>query len=208
MRKSLKANKLDVPLSTAWTLQLQSASDNVVIRNAKAQGGFALIDMIFVCGLIGLLSGIALPRLMLAKQAAGSASAIGSMRVISSAQLTFALTCGSGFYAPKLTTLGTPPPGSNEPFVSPDLTSADSIIKSGYAIQMAAAPYVGAPSTCNGLSPDQAGQGFRAAADPTEATNMRFFGINSYGLVYEDVVSLFAPMPEVGEPSAGHPLMH
>ena len=180
----------------------------MVIRNAKAQGGFALIDMIFVCGLIGLLSGIALPRLMLAKQAAGSASAIGTMRVLSSAQLTFALTCGSGFYAPKLTTLGTPPPGSNEPFVSPDLTSADSIVKSGYVIQMTAAPYTGAPSTCNGLPPDQSGQGFRAAADPTETQNVRFFGINSYGLVYEDVVTLFTVMPEVGEPSAGHPLMH
>jgi type II secretory pathway pseudopilin PulG len=208
MCNSLKRNKLDVLLSTARTLQLRSPSDNVVIRNAKAQGGFALIDMIFVCGLIGLLSGIALPRLMLAKQAAGSASAIGSMRVLSSAQLTFALTCGSGFYAPKLTTLGTPPPGSNEPFVSPDLTTADSVIKSGYVIQMAAAPYSGAPSTCNGLPPNEAGQGFRAAADPTESQNVRFFGINSYGLVYEDTVSLFAPMPEVGEPSAGHPLMH
>ena len=206
MCKSLRTNKLDVSLTTARTLHLQSASDNVVIRNAKAQGGFALIDMIFVCGLIGLLSGIALPRLMLAKQAAGSASAIGSMRVLSSAQLTFALTCGSGFYAPKLTTLGTPPPGSTEAFVSPDLTNADSIIKSGYVIQMAAAPYTGAPSTCNGLPPDQAGQGFRAAADPTETQNLRFFGINSYGIVYEDVISLFAPMPEVGEPSAGHPL--
>ena len=45
----------------------------------KAQG-FALIDLIFVCGIIGLLSSIALPRLMLAKQAAGAASAIGIMR--------------------------------------------------------------------------------------------------------------------------------
>jgi type II secretory pathway pseudopilin PulG len=48
-----------------------------VIRKAQ---GFALIDVIFVCGIIGLLSGIALPRLMLAKQSAGAAAAIGSMR--------------------------------------------------------------------------------------------------------------------------------
>ena len=81
----------------------------VTIRKAH---GFALIDLIFVCGIIGLLASIALPRLLAAQQSAGAASAIGSMRAINSAQLTFALTCGSGFYAPDLPTLGTPPPGS------------------------------------------------------------------------------------------------
>src|ERR1700731_1820382 len=90
------------------------------VRKRQAQG-FALIDLIFVCGIIGLLCSIALPRLLLAKQAAGSASAIGSMRTISSAQLTYALTCGNGFYAPSLTPPGPPPPGSHEPFIGGDL---------------------------------------------------------------------------------------
>src|SRR4029434_3756880 len=69
------------------------------VRTGKAQG-FALIDLIFVCGIIGLLCGIAMPRLLLAKQTAYSASAVGSMRAINSSQLTYALTCGNGFYAP------------------------------------------------------------------------------------------------------------
>ncbi len=178
----------------------------MVVR--KSQSGFALIDVIFVCGLIGLLCGIAIPKLLLAKQAAGAASAIGSMRVIASSELTFALTCGGGFYAPNLTTLGTPPPGSNEPYLSPDLTASDSVIKSGYNIQLDAAAFGGSPSTCNGLGPGEAGQGFRAAADPTDGGNFRFFGINSYGLIYEDVTTLFGGMPEVGEPPVGHPLTH
>jgi type II secretory pathway pseudopilin PulG len=59
--------------------------------------GFALIDMIFVCGIIGLLCSIAMPRLFLAKQSAASASAVASMRLINSSQLTYALTCGAGF---------------------------------------------------------------------------------------------------------------
>ena len=66
-----------------------------ILMNRKPQG-FALIDLIFVCGIIGLLASIALPRLTLAKSAAGAASAIGSMRAINSAELTFALTCGAG----------------------------------------------------------------------------------------------------------------
>ena len=176
-----------------------------IVRTNKAQG-FALIDLIFVCGIIGLLASIALPRLLLAKQMAGAASAIGSMRALNSAQLTFALTCGSGFYAPKLTTLGTPPPGTNEPYVSGGLGLSDTVIKSNYVIQMVSAAYAGSPGTCNGLAPGESGQGFRAAADPASPGNPRFFGTNANNLIYEDTATLFVDMPEVGEPPSGHPL--
>ena len=175
------------------------------MRTRSAQG-FALIDLIFVCGIIGLLCSIALPRLLLAKQAAGSASAIGSMRAVNSAELTYALTCGNGFYAPNLTTLGTAPPGSNEPFIAGGLGSADVVNKSSYTIQLSATAYAGAPDSCNGLGPGMAGQGYKAAADPNEPVNTRFFAINASGLIYEDTASLWATMPEVGEPVAGHPL--
>jgi type IV pilus assembly protein PilA len=176
-------------------------------RRSRAHG-FALIDVIFVCGLIGILCAIALPRLLLAKQAAGAASAIGSMRAINSAQLTFALTCGSGFYAPSLTTLGTPPSGSNDAFIAPGLAAADVVQKSGYTIKLAAAPFAGAPPTCNGLAAGAAGQGFRASADSTEPTNLRFFATNANALIFEDTSSLFASMPEIGAPPSGHPLTH
>src|SRR5437773_5535833 len=101
-----------------------------MMNRTRDARGFALIDLLFVCGIIGLLAGIAVPRLLLAKQAAGAASAIGSIRSINSAELTYALTCGSGFYAPSLTTLGTPPAGSSEPFIGGGLGSADTITKS------------------------------------------------------------------------------
>ncbi len=173
------------------------------IKNAK---GFALIDVLFVCGIIGILSLIALPRLLLARQAAGSASAIGSMRTINSAQLTFALTCGGGFYAPRLTVLGTPPVGAVTSFISPTLGHADSINQSGYSIQMDATVFPGAPSTCNGIAAGVTGRGFRAAADPLEADNTRFFGVNANGQIWEDRSSLYATMPENGEPASGHVL--
>jgi type II secretory pathway pseudopilin PulG len=175
------------------------------VKAAKAQG-FALIDLIFVCGIIGLLCGIALPRLLLARQSAGSAAAIGSMRSINSAELTYALTCGSGFYAPNLTTLGIAPPGSREPFLSPGLTGSNSVIKSGYTITVDGAPFPGSPPTCNGLGGGQSAQGFRSGADPVEPTNVRFFSSNASGSIYEDTATIFATMPEVGEPPSGHPL--
>jgi hypothetical protein len=166
--------------------------------------GFALLDLIFVCGIIGLLCSIALPRLMIAKQAAGSASALASMRTIDSAQLTFALTCGSGFYAPDLLTLGAAPPGSREPFIGGGLGVANQVVKSGYTIQIAAAPYSGAPASCNGLPAGEGGQGFRAGADPVEPGNTRFFATNASGLIFENNSSMFAVTPEVGTPPVGH----
>jgi type II secretory pathway pseudopilin PulG len=168
--------------------------------------GFALVDLIFVCGIIGILAIIAMPRLLLAKQSAGAASAIGSLRAINSSELTFALTCGGGFYAPTLTSLGTPPPGSPEAFISPGLTTGDKVIRAGYMIQVAATPFAGAPASCNGVAAGAAGQAFKAGADPTDAGNPRFFATNANGQIFEDVASLFAAMPEVGEPAVGRPL--
>jgi type II secretory pathway pseudopilin PulG len=175
------------------------------VRTIKPQG-FALIDLIFVCGIIGLLSSIALPKMLLAKQMAGAASAIGSMRAVNSAQLTFALTCGSGFYAPSLTTLGTAPPGTAEAYISPGLGQSDVVTKSNYVIQMTSDPYPGAPGSCNGLGVGESGRGFRAAADPASPGNSRFFGTNANSVIYEDTATLFLAMPEYGDPPAGHPL--
>jgi type II secretory pathway pseudopilin PulG len=168
--------------------------------------GFALIDLLFVCAIIGILVSIALPRLVLARQVAGSASAIGSLRAVNSAQLTYAITCGSGFYAPNLTTLGTAPSGSVAAFISADLGASNAVTKSGYTVQVAATGYAGAPASCNGLAAGDAGQGFKAGADAVEPGNVRFFATNANGLIYEDTSSLYASMPEVGAPSSGHPI--
>ena len=126
------------------------------------------------------------------------------MRAIDSAQLTFALTCAGGFYAPKLTTLGVAPPGSNQTFLSPDLTNADKVTKSGYIVQMTATPFAGAPASCNGLAAGDGGQAFAAAADPTEPSNPRFFATNVNASIWENTSTLFGVLPEVGDSPQGH----
>jgi len=172
----------------------------------RQQQGFALIDVIFVCGIIGLLCSIAVPRLLLAQQAAGAASAIGSMRAINSAQLTYALTCGSGFYAPDLPTLGVPSGGSREAFITAGLATAKTINKAGYVIQMEATPFAGAPGSCNGLAPGSGGQGFVAGADPDNSNNTRHFATNANSVIWEHNAALYPTMPEIGVPLAGSPL--
>jgi hypothetical protein len=155
---------------------------------------------------MGLLASISLPNLMQARQAAGASSAIGTMRAINSAQLTFAITCGSGFYAPALTVLGTAPPASNEPFIGSGLGGADMVVKSAFAIQLSATAYPGAPGSCNGLAAGASGQGFKAAADGTAAGSSRFFATSSNSVIYEHTSSLWAAMPEIGVPAVGHTL--
>ena len=171
---------------------------------SRAQHGFALVDLVFCCGLIGLLAAIATPRMLLAKQAAGSASAIGSLRAINSGQLTYAFTCGFGFYAPSLTTLGEVPPGGDEAFISSGMASADTVIHSGYLFKMSAEPEKQAPSSCNGLDAGEGGSGFKAGADPLEPGNTRFFATNASVEIFENTESLYDDMPESGEPGAGH----
>ena len=171
--------------------------------HVRKANGFALIDLIFVIGIIAVLALIAFPRVLMARQSAGSASAIGSLRAISSAQLTFAFTCGAGFYAPSLTALGAPPPGSPQGFLSPNLTTADRVTRAGYVIQVSAAPFGAAPPSCNGMAVGQTGQAFKAAADSVEPDNFRFFATNANGQIFEHTSSLFAVMPEAGEPPVG-----
>jgi type II secretory pathway pseudopilin PulG len=172
----------------------------VTIRKSE---GFALIDVLFVCAIMGVLATIALPRMLMAKQSAGAASAIGSLRTIHSAQLTFALTCGAGFYAPDLTTLGRAPVNSREAFISPNLAGSNSVTRSGYVIEVDATPYSGAPGSCNGLDVGEAAQGWRAYAEPTSPENKRFFATNVNGAIWEHTETLSVIMPEVGDPSSG-----
>ena len=174
-------------------------------RVSKADG-FALIDVIFVCGIIGIVSVIALPKVLLARQSASAASAIGAMRTISSAQLTFALTCGNGFYAPDLTTLGAVPPGGREGFISHGLASSNSVALSGYVVTVEATPFAAAPPGCNGMPAGMGGQGFKASADPLEPRNTRFFATNATGQIFEHDSSLLAVMPESQPPAVGHVL--
>jgi hypothetical protein len=105
-----------------------------------------------------------------------------------------------------LTTLAIAPPGSTEPFIGGGRGGANTVIKSGYIVKVEATAFGGAPASCNGLSGGETGQGFKAAADPADAMNPRHFATNANNAIYEHTSSLYAEMPESGEPPTGHPL--
>jgi type IV pilus assembly protein PilA len=177
------------------------------VEGGSGERGFTLIDLLFVIALLGLVSTLAIPGLMRARVSAQSASALGTIKVVNSAQLSYAITCGLGFYAPNFTTLGTVPPNSTEAFLSPELASGPTFIKSGYLFSMAGVGLSGAPPSCNGVPAGSASAGYAVVADPLDATPpARYFGSNSDGGVWEDTASLSTTMPEAGAPSSGHPI--
>ena len=174
---------------------------------SQGESGFTLIDMLFVIALIGLLSTLAIPGLMRARGAAQSASAIGSMKVINSAQLSFAITCGVGFYSPELPRLGVKPPSAIEAFLPPEMTATPTFIKSGYNFSMAGTGIPGAPASCNGLAAGAAASGYAVVADSLDtAPGARYFGTNTDATIYEDGASYMATMPENGAPPGGAPI--
>jgi type II secretory pathway pseudopilin PulG len=206
LSKSLNRRDFTIPGKTGTSSAEGTAGEYAL--KVRSASGFALVDLLFVVGIIGILCGIAIPRLLQAKGAAQSTSAIASLRVIGSAQVTFAITCGNGFYAPTLTKLAKPPIGAGEGFVKDDLGAADTIVKSGYQIKVSTTPWPAAPDTCNAIGTGQTGLAYKAGADPQDPSNLRFFAINAGNTIWEDTASLYAAMPEAGNPPSGSPIQH
>lgn len=180
-----------------------------IIRAAsrKGESGFTLIDLLFTASLICTLATMSLPSLLRARGAAQSASALGTVRVVNSSQLSFAVTCGSGFYAPDFPTLGIPPPNTPTAFLPPELTTGVSFLKQGYTYNMSGTVLAGAPPTCNGKPTGSVAPGYILTADPLDPVgNPHFYGSNADGTIYVHNATLLGSMPESGPPSAGMPI--
>jgi type II secretory pathway pseudopilin PulG len=173
----------------------------------NGESGFTLIDLLFTASLICLIATMAVPGLLRARGAAQSSSAVGTLRVVNSAQLSFAVTCGSGFYSPNFQTLGAVPPNSVTAFLPPELSSGASFTKQGYSFTMSGTSLPGAPGTCNGLPPGGAAPGYTLTADPLDGVgNPHFYATNADGTIYVHNTSMAGAMPESGPPPFGMPV--
>jgi type II secretory pathway pseudopilin PulG len=173
----------------------------------NGESGFTLIDLLFTASLICLLATMAVPGLLRARGAAQSSSAVGTLRVVNSAQLSFAVTCGSGFYSPNFQTLGMMPINSMTAFLPPELSSGASFTKQGYSFNMTGTVLAGAPGTCNGLPPGSSAPGYALSADPLDSVgNPHFYATNADGTIYVHNVSMGPVMPESGPPPFGTPI--
>lgn len=111
------------------------------MRNKRAQKGFSLIELLIVVAIILIIAAIAIPNLLRSRMAANEASAVGSLRTLNTAAVTYSTTYGTGYPA-ALANFGpaTPATAAAADLIDSVLTAGT---KSGYAFAYAGGAVVG-----------------------------------------------------------------
>ena len=153
-------------------------------RLPRRQAAFSLIELLVVVIIIAVIAAIAIPSVLAARRAANEASAIQTLRTISSAEKTYLGTTGANNTYGSLNQLSGAGMLDNT-FVGTAFT------RSGYNFVHTL------PATPNA---------FCADALPVGSNGIRTFGINESGLIWQDLTDASPCEDGVLDTAGGSPL--
>jgi len=160
----------------------------------KREKGFSLIELLIVVAIILIIAAIAIPNLIRSRMAANEASAVGSVRTMNTASITYSSTYGNFPTALKQigTTTGSTLGCENAELIDEVLTAGT---KSGYTFSMGAGN--GSATLVSPCTTAQSTDGYGVMAKPVSVgtTGQRGFCTDASGVIRTDptgAASMFA----------------